>query len=117
VKSPGNTIYLRPSRCSSIPYQGVKYCHHAAVIPVVLIKVRQACRQKRPGQEIVPLAVLVIAALLPVIFWLGRNYILFGDAVGAAASMKSRTWTIKPLSDIFNHPSLLLRDLFIFLSS
>jgi hypothetical protein len=31
---------------------------------------------------------------------------LFGDVIGAAASAKSRTWTIKPLSEMFNHPIL-----------
>ncbi|MGB7581016.1 MAG: hypothetical protein WBL85_01025 [Sedimentisphaerales bacterium] len=79
-----------------------------AIIPfaafVVLIKVTQAVRQRRLRQYLFPPAALVIAALLPVVFWLGRNYILFGDAVGAAASAKSHTWTVKPLSEIFNHP-------------
>jgi hypothetical protein len=81
-----------------------------AIIPVaafvIAVKVTQAARQKRLRQYLFPPAVLVIAALLPVVFWLGRNYILFGDAVGAAVSMKGHTWTIKPLSEMFNHPIL-----------
>jgi hypothetical protein len=83
---------------------------------VMLVKVMQAARQKRLGQYLFPLAAMVIAALLPVVFWLGRNYILFGDAVGAAVSIKSRTWTIKPLSEMFNHPILTPSGFFYFIS-
>jgi hypothetical protein len=83
---------------------------------VMLVKVMQAARQKRLGQYLFPLAAMVIAALLPVVFWLGRNYILFGDAVGAAVSIKSRTWTIKPLSEMFNHPILTPSGFIYFIS-
>ncbi|MGA2679984.1 MAG: hypothetical protein ABSF37_11905, partial [Sedimentisphaerales bacterium] len=43
-------------------------------------------------------------------------YILFGDAVGAAASIKARTWTIKPLSEMFNHPILTPSGFIYFIS-
>jgi hypothetical protein len=79
-----------------------------AIIPfavfVILVKVMQVARQKSLRQHIVSYAVLIVAISLPIIFWIGRNYILFGDATGAAASIKRRFWTLKPYSEIFNHP-------------
>jgi hypothetical protein len=83
---------------------------------VVLVKATQAARQKRLRRYLFPLAALVIAALLPVVFWLGRNYILFGDAIGSTAYIKSRGWTVKPLREMFNHPILTSSGFIYFIS-
>jgi hypothetical protein len=87
-----------------------------AIIPlaalVILIKIIRAYRQKQIKQYLPALIAFAFTATIPIAIWLGRNYILFGDAVGAAASAKSRTWTIKPLSEMFNHP-ILTRSGFI----
>jgi len=71
---------------------------------IILIKIIRASRQKQIKQYLPALFVFAFAAIVPISIWLGRNYILFGDAVGAAASIKLRTWTIKPLNEILNHP-------------
>jgi hypothetical protein len=79
-----------------------------AIIPfaalVILIKIIRAYRQKQINQYLPALVAFAFAAAIPVAIWLGRNYMLFGDTVGSAASAKSRTWTVKPLSEIFYHP-------------
>ncbi|MGB7581017.1 MAG: hypothetical protein WBL85_01030 [Sedimentisphaerales bacterium] len=71
---------------------------------VILIKIIRASRQKQIKQYLPALIAFAFAATVPIAIWLGRNYVLFGDAVGAAASAKSHTWTVKPLSEMFNHP-------------
>jgi 4-amino-4-deoxy-L-arabinose transferase-like glycosyltransferase len=91
-----------------------------AVIPfaalVILIKIIRAYRQKQVKQYLPALIAFVLAAIVPIAIWLGRNYILFGDAVGAAASIKLDTWTIKPLSKMFNHPILTPSGFIYFIS-
>lgn len=73
---------------------------------VILIKIIRAYRQKQIKQCLPALIAFAFAATVPVAIWLGRNYMLFGDAIGATASAKLRTWTVKPLSEMFNHPIL-----------
>jgi hypothetical protein len=53
---------------------------------------------------------------VPVALWLGRNYVLFGDFTGAAASIQVRTWTVKPFKEMFNHPILTPTGAFYFLT-
>jgi hypothetical protein len=83
---------------------------------VILIKIIRASRQKQVKQYLPALITFAFAVTVPIAIWLGRNYILFGDAVGAAASIKSRTWTIKPLSEMFNHPILTPSGFIYFIS-
>ncbi len=91
-----------------------------AIIPlaalVILIKIIRAYRQKQIKQYLPALVAFAFAATVPVAIWLGRNYVLFGDVVGAAASARSRTWTIKPLSEMFNHPILTPSGFIYFIS-
>jgi len=83
---------------------------------VILIKIIRAYRQKQIKQYLPALIAFAFAATIPVAIWLGRNYILFGDAVGAAASIKLRTWTIKPLSEMLDHPILTPSGFIYFIS-
>jgi hypothetical protein len=91
-----------------------------AIIPlaalVILIKIVRASRRKQIKQYLPALITFASAAIVPIAIWLGRNYILFGDAVGAAASIKLRTWTIKPLNEILNHPILTPSGFIYFIS-
>jgi len=91
-----------------------------AILPlaagVVLIKIIQAVRQKRLKQYLPSLIAFAAAAAIPVAGWLGRNYVLFGDFSGAAASIHVRTWTKKPFNEMFNHPILTPSGLFYFLT-
>jgi hypothetical protein len=91
-----------------------------AIVPlaalVMLIKIIRASRQKQIKQYLPALIVFGFAATVPIAIWLGRNYILFGDATGAAVSIKLRTWTIKPLSEMFNHPILTPSGFIYFIS-
>ena len=83
---------------------------------VFLIKIKQAVSQKQLKHYIPSLAAFAVTVTIPVALWLGRNYILFGDLVGAAKSMQLRTWTKKPFSEMFNHPIFTPSGLFFFLA-
>ena len=79
-----------------------------AIIPlaavVMLIKIIRAAREGQFKSYLPSVIVFSFAAAIPVAVWLGRNYVLFGDAIGSAASIKERTWRVKPLSEMFHHP-------------
>jgi hypothetical protein len=83
---------------------------------VILIEIIRASCQRQIKRYLPALIAFAFAMTIPIAIWLGRNYILFGDAVGAAASIKARTWTIKPLSEMFNHPILTPSGFIYFIS-
>lgn len=93
---------------------------NVAILPlaalVVLIKLKRAVSENRFKKYLPCLVALAVAAAIPVAFWLGRNYILFGDLVGAAQSTHLRTWTVKPFSERFDHPIFTPSGLFYFLT-
>jgi 4-amino-4-deoxy-L-arabinose transferase-like glycosyltransferase len=88
----------------------------ALAAAVFLIKIKQAVSQKRLKQYLPSLSAFATAGAIPIVLWLGRNYILFGDAIGAAKSIEQRTWTLKPFGEMFNHPILTPSGLFYFLT-
>jgi 4-amino-4-deoxy-L-arabinose transferase-like glycosyltransferase len=83
---------------------------------VVLIRIKQTLSKKRFKQYLPSLVAFAVAAAVPIAFWLGRNYVLFGDFSGVAASIHVRTWTPKPFSEMFNHPIFTPSGLFYFLT-
>ncbi len=58
---------------------------------VILLKIIQTFRQHHLKQYLPALLALLVAAVTPIAFWLGRNYVLFGDPVGVAKSIEFRT--------------------------
>jgi hypothetical protein len=83
---------------------------------VILIKLKQAASQKLLKQYFPSMLAFILTLIIPIAFWTGRNYIYFGDFSGAAASIKGRNWTLKPISEMFNHPVLSPKGAFLFLS-
>jgi 4-amino-4-deoxy-L-arabinose transferase-like glycosyltransferase len=81
-----------------------------------LNEMQRAVRQKRLKSKIVSLSVFASASIMPVALWLGRNYVLFGDFSGAAASIEARTWTAKPFKEMLNHQILMPRGASYFLA-
>jgi hypothetical protein len=83
---------------------------------VILVKLKRALSQKSIKRYLPSMVVFAFACAIPVVLWLGRNYILFGDIVGSAAAAKELTWTRKPPAEMFNHPIFTPRGLFAFLA-
>ena len=57
----------------------------------------------------------VISAFLPPLIWTGRNYLVMGNLTGAQAKVRYLGWTMKPLSEIFDHPLFSFHGLAFFL--
>lgn len=71
---------------------------------VLVIRSRKLLHEKRFKDQWAKLLLLVSASSLPIIFWLIRNYLNFGDLTGNAAKMNHLGWTVKPFAEIWNHP-------------
>lgn len=72
----------------------------------VAITVAFCIHQKQlPLGRIIPLltSCTVAASMLPVI-WMLRNYVVMGDLTGGKAKAHDLGWTVKPLTQVFNHP-------------
>jgi len=82
---------------------------------IVLLKAKQYLLKKNFA-NIIPLVLLSAAAVMPIGLWCLRNYITFGSFTGVAETLKYKTWTIKPLSEIWNHPIFTAAGLFHFLT-
>jgi hypothetical protein len=83
---------------------------------VIIIKTKQATSQNRFKRYLPSLTAFILAAGAPIVFWLVRNYVLFGDVIGSSASAQLRGWTRKPFAEMFSHPILTPRGLFFFLA-
>lgn len=70
---------------------------------ILCLKMWNAYQRKLAGE--LPKALLLLAsASLPVLAWLGRNYLVLGDISGTAERMKLLTWSIKPFTGMWDHP-------------
>jgi hypothetical protein len=70
---------------------------------VVCLKMWHIYRRKLAG-ELPKVVVLVFSAALPVLVWLGRNYLVLGDISGTAEKTSFLTWSVKPIGEMWSHP-------------
>jgi hypothetical protein len=70
---------------------------------ILSLKMWNAYRMKLAG-ELPKVLLLLASASLPVLAWLGRNYLVLGDISGTAERMKLLTWSVKPFSEMWDHP-------------
>jgi hypothetical protein len=70
---------------------------------VVCLKMWHIYRRKLAG-ELPKVLLLVLSAALPVVVWLGRNYLALGDISGTAEKISILKWTVKPFSEMWIHP-------------
>lgn len=50
------------------------------------------------------IVLLLFSAVIPPLAWYGRNYYVFGDWTAMAIKMEHLSWTIKPVSQLYDHP-------------
>ncbi|MGC2062234.1 MAG: DUF2142 domain-containing protein [Thermodesulfovibrionales bacterium] len=72
-------------------------------VVIVCLKMLQIYRRKLAG-ELPKIFLLVLSAALPVVVWLGRNYLTLGDISGTAAKTSALTWSVKPFDEMWGHP-------------
>jgi hypothetical protein len=70
---------------------------------VVCLKIWHIYRRRLVG-DLPKVFLLVLSAALPVVVWLGRNYLLLGDISGTAKKISVLGWVVKPFSEIWGHP-------------
>ena len=85
-------------------------------IILIILRIRNLLNEKRLKEQLPKLLLLVLGCLLPIIFWLGRNSFVLGDITGNAAKIHYLGWTVKPLSELWNHPIFTLKGLTYFVS-
>lgn len=90
----------------------VKYSNIAITVAFVAVLVLKSLRLHGKGAlkgEMPKMLLAVLAALVPVVLWLGRNYHVLGDLSGSAGKLQFLTWTIKPFGEMLYHPIFTLK--------
>lgn len=59
-------------------------------------------------------AILRISAMLPISLWIMRNYLISGDITASAEKAGLLKWTVKPISQLFDHPIFSLKGTVVF---
>ena len=77
------------------------------VIPVLVTAwflIRESLGTSAERPRIVKTAAMMVAAALPMALWFLHNHAVLGNWSGSKAKQEYLTWTVKPLSQIFDHP-------------
>jgi hypothetical protein len=85
----------------------VKYSNVAILVLLGALLVRKFRRSERSQGSRETVAEIVgtaLAAGLPILAWLTRNYLVLGDFSGTAAKSTELGWTRKPLGELLSHP-------------
>ena len=83
---------------------------------IVVLKIKRLLTQKKLREYIPKLVILLLFASIPVGVLLLRNYLVSGDLMGNAETLKFRGWVPKPIGELWNHPLFTLNGLSYFLS-
>lgn len=88
----------------------VKYSNLAVLLDLAIVLGRRfrrdarASAKRRGGTLFWPVA----AVCVPIVGWLGRNYVVLGDLTGTARKVTHLGWTVKPLAELGDHPFFTL---------
>ena len=63
------------------------------------------------------ITLLLLAAAVPLAFWVIRNRVLLGDWTGTASKLSDLGWTTKPLSQVLHHPIFFAHGFWYFTST
>lgn len=95
----------------------IKYSNIAIALVFVTVLFMKSLKLHEKGKlksEMPKMLTAIFTALVPVVFWLGRNYLVLGDLTGSASKIEFLTWTIKPFGEVFNHPIFTITGLATF---
>lgn len=83
--------------------------------PVILLKLRQITTEKKTKENIFRMFILLTVSVIPLCFWLIRNYIVLGDITGTTIKNAYLGWTPKSFGQIWHHPIFSLSGISFFL--
>ena len=89
----------------------------AVVALVAVLKVGLPWRRQRPLAGFAPVAVLLLASLIPIGCWIARDYLVLGNPTGFALRSRFMGWTPKSLGQYVNHPIFTPGGLLFFWNS
>jgi hypothetical protein len=69
-----------------------------------LLLLRRFHNERRLKEQIPHLALLLLAATVPVAIWIGWNISAIGDATGTADKVLMGKLTVRPVTELFSHP-------------
>ncbi len=84
---------------------------------ILLLYLKKLLSLREQTQNYYKLFYFVIASLLPVSLWIFYNWTVLGDLMGTSDKIHELGWTIKPSSEILNHPIFTWKGLSYFLSN
>jgi len=74
------------------------------VLGVLAIVIALQVRKPRRSGNLGRLAVMALAAAIPIAVWMTRNYLVLGEVTGSAALAETIGWVRKPFTEMWNHP-------------
>ena len=74
----------------------------------LIFKIRNLTGKTALRPLLVPLAVLIISAVVPIAVWFGWNYHAFGDFTATGSKIDFLGWTRKPVANWWPHPIFTL---------
>ena len=85
----------------------IKLSNIVVYIPLavyLLLLVRGFHKEHRLNENIPHLALLLLAAIIPIAIWMGWNIFALGDVTGTADKIRMAKLTIRPVTELFSHP-------------
>jgi hypothetical protein len=70
----------------------------------LLLQIRKVAQSKKWRTDLPKIVIVFSITILPIAFWLIRNYFVLDDITGSSEKIKMLGWTTKPLGEIWNHP-------------
>jgi len=74
------------------------------ILGVLAIVIALQVRKSRGSGDLGRLAVMALAAVIPIAVWMTRNYLVLGEVTGSAALAETIGWVRKPFAEMWNHP-------------
>jgi hypothetical protein len=81
----------------------------------LLLLLRRFHKERQLKEKIPHLALLLLAATLPVAIWMGWNILFLGDATATAEKVHMAKLTVKPVTELFGHPVFTTQGVVYFL--
>jgi len=83
---------------------------------LIFFRVRKLLKASRLKEQLPNVLLLIGGCVLPSILWLGWNAYALGDITGNAEKVRHLGWTVKPFTDIWDHPIFSLKGLTYFVT-
>jgi hypothetical protein len=81
---------------------------------ILVLRIKKMVKLKKLRMELSKIMLTFSVAIIPIAFWLGRNYFVLGDITGSSERTKMLGWAVKPFGEIWDHPIFSLHGIIAF---